>query len=96
MRFTGTSIDVARLKECFFAVAAPSIALPIAQALVIEMGSEPIIIDSSQRAAYAEAFDVATSFPVLIAKQAKDILDNANLSRSHDLVESMVRATLRF
>jgi predicted short-subunit dehydrogenase-like oxidoreductase (DUF2520 family) len=49
MRFTGTSLDLNRMKESFFAVSAPAVALPIAQALVIEMGAEPIVITSSAR-----------------------------------------------
>jgi len=41
MHFTGTSLDLRRMKESYFAVSAPPVALPIAQALVIEMGAEP-------------------------------------------------------
>ena len=94
MRFTGTSIDVARLKECFFAVAAPSIALPIAQALVIEMGSEPIIIDSSQRAAYAEAFDVATNFSALVVNQAIGLLEEAGIENARLLIAPTIRSAV--
>ena len=79
MHFTGTSLDLKRMKESYFAVSAPQIALPIAQALVIEMGAEPIIIDSAQRESYAEAIEVASNFSALIVNQAIGLLTQAGV-----------------
>ena len=62
MVFTGTSLDLARLRESYCAVTAPTPVLPIGQALVVEMGSEPVIIAEADRGAYAEAVATATSF----------------------------------
>ena len=61
MVFTGTSLDLVRMRESFFAVTAPTPVLPIGQALVVEMGGEPIIIAEADRAAYAEAVSTATN-----------------------------------
>ena len=55
LAFTGTSLDVARLREAWCAVTAPAPVLPIAQALVLEMGAEPVVIAEADRAAYAAA-----------------------------------------
>lgn len=55
MAFTGTSLDLARLHESWFAVTAPGPVLPIAQALVIEMGAEPVVVAEADRPAYAAA-----------------------------------------
>jgi predicted short-subunit dehydrogenase-like oxidoreductase (DUF2520 family) len=55
MAFTGTSLDLVRLRESWCAVTAPAPVLPIAQALVVEMGAEPVVIAESDRAAYAAA-----------------------------------------
>ena len=44
MTFTGTSVDVARLVGTPFAVTAAAPFLPIAQALVVEMGGEPVVV----------------------------------------------------
>ena len=44
MAFTGTSIDLVRLRESWCAVTAPGPVLPIAQALVVEMGAEPVVV----------------------------------------------------
>jgi len=55
LAFTGTSLDIARLREAWCAVTAPAPVLPIAQALVLEMGAEPVVIAEADRAAYAAA-----------------------------------------
>lgn len=79
MHFTGTSLDLRRMKESYFAVSAPQIALPIAQALVIEMGAEPIVIEAARRASYAEAIEVAGNFSALIVNQAIGLLAQAGV-----------------
>ena len=43
MTFTGTSLDLARLEGTTFAVTAPGPVLPIGQALVVELGGEPVL-----------------------------------------------------
>src|SRR5690606_33756021 len=62
MEFTGTSIDLVRLRDSYCAVTAPTPVQPIAQALVVEMGAEPIVIDEADRATYAEAISTAATF----------------------------------
>ena len=49
MNFTGTSIDLARLRGTWFAVTAPAPVLPIGQALVVEMGGEPFVVAEDDR-----------------------------------------------
>jgi predicted short-subunit dehydrogenase-like oxidoreductase (DUF2520 family) len=79
MHFTGTSLDLRRMKESYFAVSAPQVALPIAQALVIEMGAEPIVIEAAQRSNYAEAIEVASNFSAMIVNQAVGLLEQAGV-----------------
>jgi predicted short-subunit dehydrogenase-like oxidoreductase (DUF2520 family) len=55
MSFTGTSLDLVRLQEAWCAVTAPGPVLPIGQALVVEMGAEPVVVDEADRRAYAAA-----------------------------------------
>ncbi|AYF97667.1 Rossmann-like and DUF2520 domain-containing protein [Protaetiibacter intestinalis] len=62
MAFTGTSIDLARLQECWCAVTAPAPVLPIAQALVVELGAEPVVVAEADRAAYGAVIASARSF----------------------------------
>ena len=44
MTFTGTSLDLRRLVDCACAVTAPAPVLPVAQALVVEVGAEPVVV----------------------------------------------------
>ncbi|GGC93658.1 hypothetical protein GCM10011512_20840 [Tersicoccus solisilvae] len=44
LAFTGMSLDLARLTGAMVAVTAPAAFLPIAQALVVEMGAEPVVL----------------------------------------------------
>ncbi|RIX30240.1 DUF2520 domain-containing protein [Amnibacterium setariae] len=59
MAFTGTSVDLARLREARCAVTAPAPVLPIGQALAVEMGCEPVVVAEEDRAAWATALDEA-------------------------------------
>ena len=74
LEFTGTSLDLTRLAESYFAVTAPAPVLPIAQALVVEMGGEPVVVAEADRPAYAEAIATATSFSRAIVEQSTGIL----------------------
>jgi predicted short-subunit dehydrogenase-like oxidoreductase (DUF2520 family) len=94
MRFTGTSIDLPRLRDSRIAVAAPKIALPIAQALAIEIGGEPVEIPEEARAAYAEAFSVATDFSAMVVSQAIGLLESAGVEGARDIIGPVVRSSV--
>ncbi len=94
MRFTGTSIDLARLSESYFAVTAPTPVQPIGQALVLEMGGEPVIIAEDDRAAYAEAIQVASTFSSAIVDQATGILGRINVASPGSLLAGLVRSSV--
>ena len=94
MRFTGTSVDLAKLRDAYFAVSAPKIALPIAQALVIEMGGEPVVVEEEAREKYAEAFSVASSFSALIVNQAIGLLEEAGIENPRGLLGPIVRTSV--
>jgi predicted short-subunit dehydrogenase-like oxidoreductase (DUF2520 family) len=94
MRFTGTSLDINRMKESFFAVSAPVVALPIAQALVIEMGAEPIVIESSARASYAEAIEVASNFSAMIVNQAIGLLEQAGVENPALVIAPVIESAV--
>ncbi len=94
MKFTGSSLDLNRMRDSFFGVSAPKVALPIAQALVIEMGAEPVVIEDEQRAAYAEAFEVATNFSALVVNQAIGLLEAAGVENARGIVAPSVRSAI--
>ncbi len=94
MHFTGSSLDLRRMKESYFAVNAPAVALPIAQALVIEMGAEPIVIEKAQRADYAEAIEVAGNFSALIVNQAIGLLEQAGVENPSLLLAPVIQSAV--
>src|SRR5699024_10820529 len=74
MTFTGTSLDVTRLSDATFGVTAPTPVLPVAQALVVEMGAEPVVIAEADRPAYLAAIAHASNHAVTIIAQAAEAL----------------------
>jgi len=94
MRFTGTSIDLPRLRDARIAVSAPRIALPIAQALAIEIGGEPVVIPEEARAAYAESFSVASDFSAMVVSQAIGLLEDAGVENARDIIGPVVRSSV--
>ncbi|GAB3615485.1 hypothetical protein GCM10027416_00420 [Okibacterium endophyticum] len=94
MVFTGASIDIARLAETWFAVTAPAPVLPIAQALVVEMGGEPVVVDEADRARYAEAIATASEFSRSIVQQATGILTGIGIENPGAFLSSLVRSSV--
>lgn len=94
MDFTGTSLDLARLAETYFAVTASTMMLPIGQALVVEMGGEPVVIAESDRPAYAEAIATATTFSRSIVEQATGVLSGIGVENPSSYLSSLLRSTV--
>lgn len=94
MAFTGTSIDLARLRDAFCAVTAPAPVQPIGQALVVEMGAEPVLVAEADRPAYAEAIDTATSFSAAIVAQATGLLEGIGMDAAGAVLAPLVRSAV--
>lgn len=94
MVFTGTSLDLVRLAESYCAVTSPTPVLPIGQALVVEMGAEPIIVDEADRRAYAEAIETATSFSAAIVGQAVGMLSELGVEAPGRFLGPLVRSSV--
>lgn len=94
LAFTGSSIDIARLAGTYFAVTAPSPVLPIGQALVVEMGGEPVVVAEDDRAAYAEALEIATSFSAAILEQSTGLLDGIGVEFPGRFLGPLVRSSV--
>jgi predicted short-subunit dehydrogenase-like oxidoreductase (DUF2520 family) len=94
MAFTGTSIDLSRLRDSYCAVTAASVVQPIGMALVVEMGAEPVIIDEADRPAYAEAIATATSFSTAIIGQATGILAGLGIQNAGQVIAPLVRSSV--
>lgn len=94
MTFTGTSMDRARLVDAAFAVTAPGAMLPIAQALVVEIGGEPIVIDEADRAAYHAALVHAANHAVTLATQGAALLARIGVEEPGRVLGPLVHASV--
>lgn len=92
--FTGTSIDLRQLAEGYAAVTAPAPVLPIAQALAVELGCEPVVVAEADRGTYAEAIATATQFSRSIVLQASGILREAGIDNPGGYLSALVRSTV--
>lgn len=92
--FTGTSIDLRHLKEAFAAVTAPAPVLPIAQALAVELGCEPVVIAEEDRPAYAEAIATASEFSRSIVAQSTALLRGIGVENPGGYLSALVQSSV--
>lgn len=94
LAFTGTSLDLGRLHGSYVAVTAPTPVLPIGQALAVEIGAEPIIVAEADRASYAEAVAVATSFSSAVVDQAAGLLAGLGIAAPGRVLAGLIRSSV--
>ena len=94
MTFTGLSLDVQRLNGASFAVTGPAPFIPIAQALVVEMGGEPVHIAEADRALYHAALAHAANHLVTIMGQSQQALASIGVDDPSHYLGPLVRAAL--
>ena len=94
MSFTGTSVDLARLADCPFGVTAPTALRPVAEALVVEMGGDPIWVPQDQRVLYHAALAYGSNFLITLVAQAVDLLQAAGLEQPQRLISPLLGASL--
>jgi len=92
--FTGTSMDLRQLVDAYAAVTAPAPVLPIAQALAVELGCEPVVVADADRPAYAEAIATATEFSRSIVRQASALLADAGVENPRAFLSLLIHSTV--
>ena len=78
--FTGTYVDLERLTGAAFGVTAPQELRPIAEALVLEIGGEPIWIDDDLRPLWHAALTHGANHLVTLVATAADLLRSAGVA----------------
>jgi predicted short-subunit dehydrogenase-like oxidoreductase (DUF2520 family) len=94
MTFTGTSIDLTRLSGCPFGVTAPDSLRPVAEALVVEIGGEPIWVPESNRNLYHAALAFGANNLITIVNETVDLLSKAGIENPTDIVSPLLHASL--
>jgi predicted short-subunit dehydrogenase-like oxidoreductase (DUF2520 family) len=94
MTFTGRPDDVDRLAGISFGVTAPQPLLPVAEALVVEMGGEPVFIAEEHRDLYHAALAGAANHLVTLVVQAGDLLREAGVGQPSRMLGPLLSAAL--
>ncbi|MCL2463957.1 MAG: DUF2520 domain-containing protein [Micrococcales bacterium] len=94
MTFTGTSLDLHRLEGCPFAVTAPAVVLPIAQALVVEIGGEPVVVAEESRGLYHAGLAHGANHLVVLVAQAAAALAGAGVADPGRMLRPLLEAAL--
>lgn len=94
MTFTGMSLDLNRLPDSSFGVTADPAMLPIAQALVVEMGAEPVVIAEADRVLYHAALAHSANHMVTLVAQAAQVLGDIGVESPSQVMGPLLRAAL--
>ena len=94
MTFTGTSLDLVRMRDAVFAITATPALLPIAQALVVELGGEGAIVAEEDRPLYHAALVHGANHVVTAVMQATEALSQAGITDPGRLLSPLVLASI--
>jgi predicted short-subunit dehydrogenase-like oxidoreductase (DUF2520 family) len=94
MTFTGRPDDIDRLAGISFGVTAPEPLRPVAEALVVEMGGEPVFIAEEQRDLYHAGLASAANYLVTLVTAASDLLRDAGVAQPGRMLGPLLSAAL--
>ncbi len=94
MTFTGTAMDLDRLTECAFGVTADEAPRPVAEALVFEMGGQPVWVAEDDRVAYHAALAHGSNHLVTLTAEAMEVLTRAGVPEPRRLLGPLMHAAL--
>lgn len=94
MTFTGRPDDLDRLAGICFGVTAPGPLRTVAEALVIEMGGEPVFIDEESRSLYHAALASGANHLITLVVQAAELLGVAGVPNPARMLGPLLSAAL--
>jgi predicted short-subunit dehydrogenase-like oxidoreductase (DUF2520 family) len=94
MTFTGTSIDLARLSGCAFGITAPDALRPVAEALVVELGGEPVWVARQFRSLYHAALAFGANGIATLANETVTLLSHAGIDDAATVIAPLLSASL--
>jgi predicted short-subunit dehydrogenase-like oxidoreductase (DUF2520 family) len=94
MTFTGRDEDLDRIAGVSYGVTAPDVLRPVAEALVVEMGGEPVWIPEELRPLYHAALVVGANYLVTVINEAADLLRKAGVENPGVVLGPLVGAAL--
>lgn len=94
MTFTGTSVDLNRLNGCPFGVTAPEALRPVAEALVVEIGGEPVWVPENNRSLYHSALAFGANNLITLVNETVSLLTKAGIENPDLIVTPLLSASL--
>jgi predicted short-subunit dehydrogenase-like oxidoreductase (DUF2520 family) len=94
MTFTGRRDDIQRMHGICFGITAPDQLRPAAEALVIEMGGEPVFIAEENRGLYHAALASAANHLVTLVTESCDLLQAAGAADPARMLSPLLFAAL--
>jgi predicted short-subunit dehydrogenase-like oxidoreductase (DUF2520 family) len=94
MAFTGRSDDLNRLAGISFGVTAPEPLRPVAEALVVEMGGEPVWIAEESRPLYHAALAGGANHLVTLVVESMELLRSAGVENPGRMLGPLLGAAL--
>lgn len=94
MTFTGRPDDVERLAGICFGVTSPDPLRPVAEALVVEMGGEPVWIPEDRRTLYHAALSGGANHLVTLVVESMDLLGQAGVENPSRMLGPLLGAAL--
>ncbi|MEU6782543.1 DUF2520 domain-containing protein [Nonomuraea angiospora] len=94
MTFTGRDDDLNKLTGISYGVTAPDMLRPIAEALVIEMGGEPVWIADADRALYHAALAGAANHMVTLIAESQELLGRIGVEHPGRMLGPLLGAAL--
>lgn len=94
MTFTGTREDLSHLVGCPMAITADEAFLPVAAALVVEMGGEATVLPEGDRALYHAALAHGANHLVVLVDQSLDALSRLGIENPGAYLRPLLEAAL--
>jgi predicted short-subunit dehydrogenase-like oxidoreductase (DUF2520 family) len=94
MTFTGRADDADKMAGITFGVTAPEQLRTVAEALVVEMGGEPVFIADDKRDLYHAALANAANHLITLVTQSADLLREAGVSDPARMLGPLLGAAL--
>lgn len=92
--FTGTRVDLDRLAGASFGVTADERFRPVAEALVVEMGGEPVWVEDHLRPLWHAALAHGANHLVTLVASAADLLRTVGVDRPGEVLGPLLGAAL--
>lgn len=92
--FSGTSLDLARLRGVHWAVSAPVPLLAVAQALVLDLEGVPHVLSDVARGHYHAALAHGANHLVTVVTQAMRALSAAGVNQAAEFLEPLLKTAL--